>query len=564
MFWTLWAGRSLSTAGGYLQFLALPLWVQQTTGSSLAGVLAFVVFHLPKVVVSPFAGLIADRFDRRGVAVATDLASALVTVAMAVAAAGRHVVAVVVLLGVLQVLAAVRVPALSSILPDAIPPGRLMAANSLLDAATGAAMTLGPLLGAALLSGWGIEWVLLLNGLTFAVAALCLLPLPSSAASDRTAQTGLAAMADGLRALWGDRVVRYAVAAECAMYLCVGAATEELAIWLGQVQAETAERMIGAFGVGSGLGWLAVTVVLGRARESVAPTRMVWWSALAAAPVSAAAVLLLSGATGVVLAALAGLLISVHQFLYGIGPVMLCQQRAAPSHRGRVLAFRRTATTLSQLLSLAAGALLAGHFDLGSVIIASGLLATATTLPLAQKAKQTQPPTPPPGHPAPQPPPPQHPAPLSPASPQSTPLPPAPPVLPLPPASSQSAPQPSAPPALPLPGVSPQGAPQSPPPRQAALLPPAPAQVALLPGAFPQSALLPPTPSALPLPGVSPQGAPSRSAPLPGAPPQAAPLQAAPPQITPAQAPRQPGATPAAEPPQITPPAAPTPPVVTR
>ncbi|MFI1154425.1 MFS transporter [Streptomyces sp. NPDC020817] len=390
VFWTLWAGRSLSTLGGYLQFLALPLWVQQTTGSAPAGVLAFVVFHLPKVVVSPFAGLIADRLDRRGVAIATDVASALVTVAMAAAAAGRHVVTVVVLLGLLQVLAAVRVPALSSILPDAIPAGRLMAANSLLDAATGAAMTLGPLLGTALLTGWGIEWVLLLNGLTFIVAALCLLPLSPTPADGRTSQTGVAALAGGLRALWGDRIVRYAVAAESVMYLCVGAATEQLAIWLGQVHAASAERLIGAFGVGCGLGWLAVTVVLGRARETVAPTRMLWWSALAAAPVSAAAVFLLRGGTGVLPAAAAGLLVSVHQFLYGLGPVLVCQQRAANSHRGRVLAFRRMATTLSQLASLAAGALLAGWLDMGSVLLLCGGLATVTTMPLARLAYRTE------------------------------------------------------------------------------------------------------------------------------------------------------------------------------
>ncbi|MET8295932.1 MFS transporter [Streptomyces sp. NPDC005180] len=390
VFWTLWAGRSLSTLGGYLQFLALPLWVQQTTGSAPAGVLAFVVFHLPKVVVSPYAGLLADRLDRRSVAIATDAASALVTAAMAAAAAGRHVVTVVVLLGLLQVLAAVRVPALSSILPDAIPAGRLMAANSLLDAATGVAMTLGPLLGTALLTGWGIEGVLLLNGLTFLVAALCLVPLPPAPVDGRTTQTGLAALAGGLRALWGDRVVRYAVAAESVMYLCVGAATEQLAIWLGQVHAASAGPLIGAFGVGCGLGWLAVTVVLGRARESLAPTRMLWWSALAAAPVSVAAVFLVRGATGVLPAAAAGLLVSVHQFLYGLGPVMVCQQRAASSHRGRVLAFRRMATTLSQLTSLAVGALLAGQLGLGPVLLVSGVLATVTTVPLARLAHRTE------------------------------------------------------------------------------------------------------------------------------------------------------------------------------
>ncbi|WP_051966950.1 MFS transporter [Kitasatospora mediocidica] len=387
IFWMFWSGRSLSTLGGYLQFLALPLWVQQTTGSALAGVLAFVVFHLPKMLLSPFAGLIADRYDRRRVAIITDLAAALVTVGMAVAAGAHDVPLLLVLLGLLQVLAVVRVPALSCILPDAIPAGRLTTANSLLDATSGAAMTLGPLLGTALLASVGIGWVLLLNGATFVVAALCMLPLAPSPAGALTTQTGIAALASGVRALVGDPVLRYAVAAESTIYLFVGAVTEQLAICLGQTGSDGA---VGAFGVGTGIGWIAVTLALARSRSFTSMPRLLLWGTLAAAPVSICAVLLVQVGAWLPAAAAAGLIVSVHQFLYSIGPVQLCQQRAENSFRGRVMAMRRMATSTSQLVSLAGGALFAEVFGMASVVLVSGILATALAVPLARMAQRAE------------------------------------------------------------------------------------------------------------------------------------------------------------------------------
>ncbi|MFH9089297.1 MFS transporter [Streptomyces sp. NPDC017673] len=379
VFWTFWFGRGLSTLGGYLQFLALPLWVQRTTGSALAAVVSFAVFHLPKLLISPFAGLIADRFDRRRVVIVTDLAAAAVVAGMIGAVRHREVTLLLLLLFVLQALAVARVPALSSLLPDAIPRSRLLTANSLLDATTGLAMTLGPLIGTAALTAFGIEWVLLLNGLTFVVAAICMTPLPA-ARHEPLPHTGLAALLGGVRAVREDTVLRDALIAEAAVYLFFGAVTEQLAVHLGQHHPGS---LVGVFGVGTGLGWIAVTALTARARDTLSPARLLWWSSLACAPVGLAAVWLVGHALWPAVA-LAGIVISVHQFAYGIGPVLLCQLRAPNAVRGRVMAFRRMLTTSAQLVALTAGALLASRTPV--TVAVCGVLAAVAAAPFAHRA----------------------------------------------------------------------------------------------------------------------------------------------------------------------------------
>ncbi|WP_329566402.1 MFS transporter [Kitasatospora sp. NBC_01266] len=398
VFWTLWGGRGLSALGGYMQFLALPLWIQGTTGSALAGIVAFVIFTLPKLVISPFAGVIADRFERRKVVVVTDLASALVVAGMTAAVPGRHIVVLYALLGLLQVLAAVRVPALASVVPDAIPAGRLLTANALLDATTGASMVVGPLLGTALLASAGIQWVLVANAATFVVAALCMAPIPACPPSALVPAYPLQAIRQGVSALLSDPVLRFAVLSEGTIYLLFGAVTELLALDLAR---RGGAHSAGMFGMGGGIGWIAVTLVLSRLRRTVSSTALLLAGAASALPVAGLVVLLTGHPAVALCAALAGLLVSVHSFVYGLGPVLLCQQRPADGVRGRVLATRRTWNALWQLVAFAVGAGLSERWSSSTVILLGGLAATAAAVPTALLAYRAEAAARPAGHPAP-------------------------------------------------------------------------------------------------------------------------------------------------------------------
>lgn len=80
----LWLGQVLSLAGDWFNVIATATLVQQLTGSSAHVGWLFAIRMLAPFLVSPFAGLVADRFDRRRVLMVTDVLRACVVLAFLV------------------------------------------------------------------------------------------------------------------------------------------------------------------------------------------------------------------------------------------------------------------------------------------------------------------------------------------------------------------------------------------------------------------------------------------------------------------------------------------------
>ncbi|GGQ68014.1 MFS transporter [Couchioplanes azureus] len=382
-FRTVWFGRSLSMLGGYVQFLALPLWIQQVTGSTVAGLLAFGIFFLPQVVCTPFAGVLADRFDRRRLVVAADLAAFAVAVSLALTIDPNRLGWIYLHLGVLQALTALALPAFLSMLPDVVPAGRLLAANALLNASAGVAVTVGPLLGSLLLAHYSIVVVIWINALTFLVAAACMLRRDAAPRAAGVPERPKAQLRQGLAALYADPVLRSTVVAEAPWNLCFGAATQLVLMHFGAgglVQAP------GLVGLGAGLGSLAMTAVLARIRRDLPAATMLMTAVLTTAPVALVVVWLASLGTNPVGAVVAGLLLGVQAYAIGIGPALQCQQRSAPGSRGRITALRRTSNATWQVAGIGAAALLVGRVPPLVLVAAGGVLATVAAAPWAWRA----------------------------------------------------------------------------------------------------------------------------------------------------------------------------------
>jgi len=76
-------GQSISVAGSFMQTLAISFLALRLTGSGTALGVAAGVRLLPFVLLGPFGGLIADRYDKRRLLYITQTASALGAVAFA-------------------------------------------------------------------------------------------------------------------------------------------------------------------------------------------------------------------------------------------------------------------------------------------------------------------------------------------------------------------------------------------------------------------------------------------------------------------------------------------------
>lgn len=77
-------GRATSLLGTMMQEFCLSLYVLKVTGSALQFSLVLALSAIPQVIVSPFAGVIADWFDRKRVLVILDSVSGLITLSFVI------------------------------------------------------------------------------------------------------------------------------------------------------------------------------------------------------------------------------------------------------------------------------------------------------------------------------------------------------------------------------------------------------------------------------------------------------------------------------------------------
>jgi MFS family permease len=154
----------------------LGVWVFQTTGSATRFALILLCNMLPRALVAPIAGPLADRYDRRRLMIGADLGAGATTVLVALLlAAGRlepgHVYA---LTALSSAFGALQRPASEAAVSQLVPRDRLGRANGMVQLGHGAAQVLAPALAGALYAGFGLAGAFLVDVASFLAAVLTL------------------------------------------------------------------------------------------------------------------------------------------------------------------------------------------------------------------------------------------------------------------------------------------------------------------------------------------------------------------------------------------------------
>lgn len=163
------AGQAVSVTGTWIQSVASAWLVFQLTHSSVAlGVQAALNFG-PILVVGLFAGLLADRRDKRSILIATQTVFGVLALALW-ALVAAHVVELwmVYVLSLLQgIVTAIDNPARQSFYAEMVGPDELTNAVSLNAAIMTATRVIGPALAGVLIATIGLAPCFLLNGLSY-------------------------------------------------------------------------------------------------------------------------------------------------------------------------------------------------------------------------------------------------------------------------------------------------------------------------------------------------------------------------------------------------------------
>jgi MFS family permease len=184
-FTIVWLGQIVSVLATNMTGFALTIWVYQTTGSATALGLMNVAFILPFLVLSPIAGVMVDRYNRKLMMMVSDLAAVLATAAILVlVAAGRLQLWHLFIAAAIQGLGnTFQWPAYSAAISTMVPKEQYGRANGMMSLIEAGPGVVAPLLAGALLPFIQLQGILIIDVITFfvAIGALLVVHIPQPA-----------------------------------------------------------------------------------------------------------------------------------------------------------------------------------------------------------------------------------------------------------------------------------------------------------------------------------------------------------------------------------------------
>jgi MFS family permease len=200
-----------SRLGDFLYLVALVAYVYAETGSAAWVSAAALSRFIPYTLLSPVAGVIADRYERRRVMAAGDAIQLVAMSVLALTAVLHGPPAVVIAAAAASASAATLYTASASAMVRAVvPDDELAAANSLLSTVDELAFVAGPTAAALLLLIGDPALAFGINAATFAASAALLLSIRTRSRRDPAAggRTGIVTdLREGLGTLIGNRAV---------------------------------------------------------------------------------------------------------------------------------------------------------------------------------------------------------------------------------------------------------------------------------------------------------------------------------------------------------------------
>jgi MFS family permease len=362
-FSVVWFGQLVSVLGSGMTQFALTIWAWQATGQ--ATVLALVVFFgfFPRIVMTPLAGALVDRWNRKLAMMLSDLAAGLATIAIFVLLQTGHLeiwhlYAAAAFSGVFG---SFQVPAYSASITLMVPKEQYTRADAMLGLVESASSVFAPIAAGALLAFTGIGTILMIDIATFVFAVGALLfvrvPQPARVAAEEPAQRTLwADMMLGFRYIFSHQSLRGVL-----MLLLVVNVTSSVwfALLSPMVLARSGanELALGSVLMSLGIGGVVGGVVVGI--WGGPKTRRMRWILLAVFASSLAGNILVGVGRGIFFWA-AGAFLAEAIMPIGLGANQAIWQTKTPAHlQGRIFSARIVVTQLAATLAMIVGGVLA-------------------------------------------------------------------------------------------------------------------------------------------------------------------------------------------------------------
>jgi MFS family permease len=260
----MWAGQIVSEIGDNFNNIAVFALAMMLTHSGMVVTGVLLARAIPAITMGPIAGVLLDRFDRKRIMIASDLARALVALGFILAVTSNRIWVLYAFSALLMAASPFFTAGRSAILPTIASPEEIHIANSLTQTTRWLTLTIGTFLGATVIA-IGYKWAFAFNALSFVFSAWCIWNLRAPTASGFRAKRKVLAVDEGIRPwheyLDGLRYMRsvplvFAIALLSVGWATGGGAAQILFTLFGEVIFNRGASGIGTIWGCAGLGLL--------------------------------------------------------------------------------------------------------------------------------------------------------------------------------------------------------------------------------------------------------------------------------------------------------------------
>lgn len=264
-FYTVWVGQLVSTIGSGITGFALGVWIYTTTGSATLFAFSLLALTLPSLVLSPLAGALADRIDRRVLMLLSDTVAGLSSLAIAILYwfGVLEVWHIYVAIGVNAAANTFQFPAYTAATTLIVPKEKLGNASGMVQMGEAISQLAAPAIAGVLFVTVGLGGVLAIDFVTFGVAVLTLalvrFPQPKKETDSGKVSSFWYDMSYGIRYLWQRKGLFGLLIYFAAMNFVISMISPLLTPMLLDM---TSADVVGYVGSIVGLGMLVGTIVM--------------------------------------------------------------------------------------------------------------------------------------------------------------------------------------------------------------------------------------------------------------------------------------------------------------
>ncbi|MEH7417264.1 MFS transporter [Neobacillus drentensis] len=171
------AGKTISVFGTAIYQFAISLYVLKLTGSALSFAAALILGIIPMVIINPFAGVIADKFNKKRLIVSMDLLNGLLFVFVYVISTmwGLNLILIYTATLLMTVFSTFFGVGMESAKPNIVTEKKLLNLNSLSKVIDSVSSIMGPMLGGIVFAVFDIRVFILMNGISFILSGVSIL-----------------------------------------------------------------------------------------------------------------------------------------------------------------------------------------------------------------------------------------------------------------------------------------------------------------------------------------------------------------------------------------------------